>query len=441
MDSGVFYDIPRIYTGIAETLAVFIGCLLTKRKVSDGRFGVISAAFLVVLCTFLELTRDVPIFLWLPCMVVAFLLMYLYSALVIKEGCRNLIFYTFHGFLAAELVASLEWQLSLFFEYELGLGAASRTVTLIVVYGISYYTIYSLEKTVLSGDRFFTEYSRRDVFIAAIIVAFTFAVSNISFILPMDFFTAGTPQENFTLRTVVDLGGLAILYAFRSRIHELQRAKELQTMNTVLQSQYDGYRNYQEMIDLINFKYHDLKNQLIGLAAEEDPKRRGELIATMQKELEKYRPEHKTGNKVLDTLIAGKTTRLRNSDIKFTCVADGTILSDIHVTDICSIFGNALDNAIEYEAQVADPEKRIIHMTLTARQGYIFIEVSNYIEEELKMKNGMPQTTKHDKKLHGYGVKSMLYTAQKYGGTLTYTQHDHILELKVLIPQKSLRIC
>ena len=189
------------------------------------------------------------------------------------------------------------------------------------------------------------------------------------------------------------------------------------------------------MIDLINFKYHDLKNQLIGLAAEADPEKKSELIAGMQRELEKYRPEHKTGNKVLDTLIAGKTTRLRNSDIKFTCVADGTILSDIHVTDICSIFGNALDNAIEYEAQVEDPENRIIHMTLAARQGYIFIEVSNYIEAPIRMKGGMPQTTKQDKRLHGYGVKSIRYTAEKYNGSLTYTQHDHLLQMKVLIPQ------
>ena len=52
--------------------------------------------------------------------------------------------------------------------------------------------------------------------------------------------------------------------------------------------------------------------------------------------------------------------------IKLTCVADGALLSSLHVTDICSIFGNALDNAIEYTAQVADPAARLIHLIVTA---------------------------------------------------------------------------
>ena len=30
------------------------------------------------------------------------------------------------------------------------------------------------------------------------------------------------------------------------------------------------------------------------------------------------------------------------------CVVDGKLLDFIHVMDICSIFGNALDNAIEH---------------------------------------------------------------------------------------------
>ena len=432
MGENLFSDIPRIYTGIAEIGACVCGCLLCRRKVSNIRFFIYAAIAMVVQCVFLELTNDVKIYFWLPCMLVAFLVMYGLMRSVITASDKTLLFFTLHAFLLSEFAASLEWQLSLYFEYDLGIGPPARYITLVVVYALVFWGVFNLERELIKDVE--SEYSKRDVFILLIIVLFTFAASNISFILPINVFTGGTPRENFTLRTVVDLGGLAILYAFRSRIRELQSAKELATLSTVLQSQYDGYRNYQEMIDLINFKYHDLKNQLIGLLAEENSVRQKELIAQMQKDLEKYRPEHKTGNKVLDTLLAGKTTRLRNNNIKFTCVADGTILSDIHVTDICSIFGNALDNAIEYEATVADPEKRIIHMTLAARQGYIFIEVSNYIENEIKMKNNMPQTTKQDKKLHGYGVKSIEYTAKKYNGTLTYTQHDHMLEMKVLIP-------
>ena len=42
--------------------------------------------------------------------------------------------------------------------------------------------------------------------------------------------------------------------------------------------------------------------------------------------------------------------------IIFTCVADGTLLDFMDVMDICSIFGNALDNAIECEMKIRKGE-------------------------------------------------------------------------------------
>lgn len=42
-------------------------------------------------------------------------------------------------------------------------------------------------------------------------------------------------------------------------------------------------------------------------------------------------------------------------------IPDGKLLNHIHVMDLCTIMGNALDNAIEYELQVENPDERLIH--------------------------------------------------------------------------------
>ena len=121
--------------------------------------------------------------------------------------------------------------------------------------------------------------------------------------------------------------------------------------------------------------------------------------------------------------------------IKLTCVADGALLSSLHVTDICSIFGNALDNAIEYTAQVADPAARLIHLIVAKRRNFIFIEVSNYIERKVEMKDGLPVSTKADGRIHGYGVKSIRYTVRKYGGTVVFSQESpHEFAMRIMIP-------
>ena len=45
-----------------------------------------------------------------------------------------------------------------------------------------------------------------------------------------------------------------------------------------------------------------------------------------------------------------------------------------------------------------------------------------------------PETTKKDAQFHGYGLKSVQYTAQKYGGAVDVSANDHWFHLKILIP-------
>lgn len=98
---------------------------------------------------------------------------------------------------------------------------------------------------------------------------------------------------------------------------------------------------------MINRKYHDIKHQIAGLRAETDSGRRNVWLNELEQELDLLRDVGHTGNQVLDGILAAKMGYCRKNHIKITCVADGDILKGIHVTDICTIFGNALDNAVE----------------------------------------------------------------------------------------------
>ena len=141
----------------------------------------------------------------------------------------------------------------------------------------------------------------------------------------------------------------------------------------------------------------------------------------------------------MDTLIAGKMMNCRANNIKITCVADGDILDFMHVADICTIFGNSLDNAIESVTMIEDPEKRLIHLTISQKKNFVLIQINNYCENHITMKNGYPVTTKADKADHGFGLKSIRYTVEKYHGTLTFDLKDNWFELKMLIPQGGLK--
>jgi sensor histidine kinase regulating citrate/malate metabolism len=240
----------------------------------------------------------------------------------------------------------------------------------------------------------------------------------------------------FLLRPIVDFCGLAVAYAYQSRISEYMAAKERDAMQMVLRSQYDQYRYYQNTMEMVHIKYHDLKHQITGLRAETDNEKRKEWLDRLEEELEENHLVDHTGNQVLDTILGAKVFQAQRIHARLTCVADGKLLGFMHVTDICTIFGNALDNALEAVAMIEDQEKRMIQVFLTRQKQFISIVVSNYCGEHgpKQSEQGTYLTTKSDKKNHGYGLKSIRYTVEKYEGSMTIRQPNDWFELHVLIP-------
>ena len=68
-------DIPRLYTALAEWLSCVMLLLLIKPKLSKKLCVLVSALYLGALIVFMEVTANVVLWLWLPCMVLAFLSM------------------------------------------------------------------------------------------------------------------------------------------------------------------------------------------------------------------------------------------------------------------------------------------------------------------------------------------------------------------------------
>ncbi len=435
--NSVYQDIPRIYTALAEWLACLTYCVVMKRKVKNEDFILTAVFALIVQSMFLVLTKGLPVVLWIPCMLLAVGFMYIFMAFTCDDTKNVIGYYCARAFLLAELAASLEWQLACFFRNVTD-SVIIQALILIFVYGLVFIWAHYMEVSITRGI-FQLEINTRELWAAIVIAVAVFTFSNLSFVFSNTPFSAGLAADIFYIRTLVDIAGIMILYVYQSRICELLAEKELRNIHSMLKAQYDKYRNYQSTFELINMKYHDLKHQIAGLRAEMSDEERKKWIDSLEQELESYSPELETGNSVLDTLIAGKMMNCRANNIKITCVADGDILDFMHVADICTIFGNALDNAIESVTMIEDPEKRLIHLAISQKRNFILIQINNYCENNITMKNGYPVTTKADKGNHGFGLKSIRYTVEKYHGSLNFDLNDNWFELKILIPQGGLK--
>ena len=263
-----------------------------------------------------------------------------------------------------------------------------------------------------------------------------FFVSNLGLASLDTPFSGQYMAESFKIRTFVDLGGLAILYAYHIQRNESRSRNELERVQSILHNQYLQYQQSQEAIDVINYKYHDLKHHIIALRAEEDSQKRNAYLDKMEAELQDYEAQSATGNKVLDTLITTKKLYCMKNHISLTCVIDGALVDFLDVMDICSIFGNALDNAIECELKIAEEEKRLIKVLAYSQRSFLIIRIENYYEGELEFDRNLPVTTKKETQFHGYGLKSLQYTVRKYGGEVDISTEHNWFVLKILIPMQ-----
>lgn len=77
----------------------------------------------------------------------------------------------------------------------------------------------------------------------------------------------------------------------------------------------------------------------------------------IEKSVSLYDANVKTGNTVLDTILTEKSLLCYKKGIILSCVADGENIAFMEDADVYSLFGNALDNAIEAVLKLEEQRK------------------------------------------------------------------------------------
>lgn len=252
-------------------------------------------------------------------------------------------------------------------------------------------------------------------------------------------------SENLVIYAKVDPGAalfnivlqfycITLLYLQSALFKKSSMRKELETIQLLWHQQKGQYQLSKETIELINHKCHDLKHQVQAIRAVKDEKERETYLEKIEKSVQIYSAIVRTGNEILDTILTEKSLICENSGIHINCVADGSLLAFMNPVDLYTLFGNALDNAIEAVRKLESKEKRVIDIMLYERQSFLMLQIVNPMCGEVKFEDGLPLTTKAKNGYHGYGMKSMLHTIQKYEGHLTTEVKNGCFYFNVMLP-------
>ena len=201
-------------------------------------------------------------------------------------------------------------------------------------------------------------------------------------------------------------------------------------LEDVIERQNTQYQLMKENIDMVNIKCHDMKQQISMYENRIDR----DALQEIKSIIHVYDTTFKTGNEVLDVFLQEKFLRCEREQIKMDCIVDGKCVDFIRPADLYTLVGNAIDNAMEAVSKIANPEKRIITLTVRESMNMVLMHVDNEYTGEIRMDGELPRSTKGDDRNHGFGMRSMSLIAEKYKGTLSVAVSDNIFNVNVLIP-------
>lgn len=225
---------------------------------------------------------------------------------------------------------------------------------------------------------------------------------------------------------------LAMLFPLevqRSDDHARERAE----MRRMMGEYHAQLERRQESDRRVRLLMHDLDNHLrtMDVLPEEERERYvGELR-------ERYLPRHVrySGNDVLNLLLNDKVARAREKGVELSVAVDftdGGTLSDV---EVCALFGNALDNAIEAAAGCADPSRRRASVGAFRSGPYLTVEVRNYFDQAPQTgSDGALLSAKRGFQTAGLGLASIDATLRAHDGAyLTQVAGDTFV-LRMNVP-------
>lgn len=220
------------------------------------------------------------------------------------------------------------------------------------------------------------------------------------------------------------------LYERLAKQNELIKEKEQYEQHLKMQlKHFDDILITQKQLK--KFK-HDFNNYTIGLQAyinKKDFNGATLYLESLKNEFEKSTDSVDTGNVAFDSILTTKIAIAKSKNINVSTSIQLPERINIDPIDICTIFGNALDNAIEACEKVSVGE-RTIDVSVIFNGVAVLCKIVNTKSAEQKE---ICFTSKEDKDNHGFGLENIKNTLEKYNSVPTIKITDTEFELKFMI--------
>ena len=333
------------------------------------------------------------------------------------------IMYLFSSILEIDLLECKNNELIIFLET-----AATKILYFIIAYIISRFS--------KKADKYKSVINKYSVLLFLMPVSSILVISSYAY-LSFNYNVNKTTNFLFTFSSLIMLISNIIIFIIHERIIDvLIKNTELELEQQKLHINEEYYLELEKQYDSSNILIHDIKKclgNIKGLLLQNDNSKAIEYIDSIYdgydiKQIKKY-----SNNKLINVIVSRYAQLCYNNNIEFSADIRDVNFSFIKDSEITALFDNLFENA--FEATKKCPNKFINIEVDYRNENYIFIKMLNSINNKPLFQNGVPITTKKDKKGHGIGIKSILKIVKKYHGNLDYTyiENENIFVTTILL--------
>lgn len=204
-----------------------------------------------------------------------------------------------------------------------------------------------------------------------------------------------------------------------------QKNKEFTLLQVQFQKEYDMSEYYKTLFNKNEDQQiliHDIRNHLLSISRLNEHNDREEIsryLNTLLNSSELQKSAQVSDNELLNSILCHYIQICQTEHIAFNIDVRKKVLTELNYSDLTSLFGNLLDNAVEASSNIPNS---YIELSITNKENtdITIINLVNKCRTKPNFnKNGKPVSTKKNKFQHGFGIKSIERIVKKYNGDIT----------------------
>ena len=240
------------------------------------------------------------------------------------------------------------------------------------------------------------------------------------------------PQSIYTVLIVSTIllmySNIVVFWVHESMVRTQQENIEYKLQKQKAEIDTEYYSLLQNQYENSNIIIHDIKRHLMSVKELANHNECASILKYIDdlygeydiKYLRKY-----SNHKLINAIINRYMEMCKTLGIDFYCDIRDIDFSFISDANLTAILDNLLENAIE---AAKDSENKTIELTIKeSNENFVAINLENSCATAPKKSGGELRTTKHNKDIHGFGIRSIKRIAKEYNGNIDYTFNENTM--------------